>query len=43
MYSQTFVQANQGHGSALAVILFVGVVPVLIYNMRQLRKERAVR
>ncbi len=43
MYSQTFVQANQGHGSALAVILFVGVIPVLVYNVRQLRKERAVR
>ncbi|MCV2395294.1 sugar ABC transporter permease [Actinotalea sp. M2MS4P-6] len=43
MYRQTFVQGDQGHGSALAVILFVGVVPVLIYNIMQLRKERAVR
>ena len=43
MYRQTFVQGDQGHGSALAVILFVGVVPVLIYNIVQLRKERATR
>ncbi|HMO11022.1 MAG TPA: sugar ABC transporter permease, partial [Actinotalea sp.] len=43
MYSQTFVQGDQGRGSALAVILFIGVVPVLVYNIHQLRKERAVR
>lgn len=43
MYSQAFVQADNGHGSALAVILFVGVVPLIIYNVRMLRKEQAVR
>ncbi len=43
MYSQTFVQADNGHGSALAVILFVGVVPLIFYNVRMLRKERALR
>ncbi|MDO8105894.1 sugar ABC transporter permease [Isoptericola sp. b441] len=43
MYSQTFVQGDNGHGSALAVILFIGVVPLIIYNVRQLRKEHAVR
>jgi alpha-glucoside transport system permease protein len=43
MYTQTFVQGDQGHGSALAVVLFIGVIPVLIYNIHQLRKERATR
>lgn len=43
MYSQTFVQADNGRGSALAVILFVGVIPLIIYNVRMLRKERGVR
>ena len=41
MYSQTFVQFDQGKGSALAVILFLLVTPILIYNIRSLRKERA--
>jgi alpha-glucoside transport system permease protein len=41
MYSQTFVQFDQGKGSALAVILFLLVTPILIYNIQSLRKERA--
>jgi alpha-glucoside transport system permease protein len=41
MYSQTFVQFDQGKGSALAVILFLLVTPILIYNIRSLRQERA--
>ncbi|MER8186215.1 sugar ABC transporter permease [Kitasatospora sp. NPDC094015] len=43
MYSQSFVQFNVGRGSALAVILFVAVLPLVAYNIVQLRKERATR
>jgi alpha-glucoside transport system permease protein len=43
MYAQSFVQFNQGHGNALAVVLFIGVIPLIIYNIIQLRKERAIR
>ena len=43
MYNQTFVQGDAGHGAALATILFVGVVPLVVYNIVQLRKERTVR
>src|SRR4051794_12331656 len=43
MYDQSFVQAEQGRGSALAVILFLGVIPLVVYNVVQLRKERAIR
>ena len=43
MWAQTFVQANIGRGSALAVILFIAVAPLLLYNIVQLRKERATR
>ena len=43
MYSQAFVQFDVGRGSALAVILFLGVIPLVAYNIVQLRKERAVR
>ncbi len=43
MWNQTFVQFNVGRGSALAVIIFVAVAPLLAYNIVQLRKERATR
>ncbi|WP_329568068.1 carbohydrate ABC transporter permease [Kitasatospora sp. NBC_01266] len=43
MYSQSFVQFNVGRGSALAVILFIAVLPLVGYNIVQLRKERATR
>jgi alpha-glucoside transport system permease protein len=43
MYSQSFEQYNRGRGSALAVILFVAVLPLVGYNIVQLRKERATR
>ncbi|GAA5012294.1 sugar ABC transporter permease [Kitasatospora paranensis] len=43
MYSQSFVQFNVGRGSALAVILFLAVTPLVAYNIVQLRKEREHR
>ena len=43
MYSQAFRQMNYGTGSALAIILFLAIVPVIIYNVRQLRLERSER
>ena len=42
MYSQVFVQFDQGKGSALAVVLFLLVTPILIYNIKSLRKERTI-
>ncbi len=43
MYAQSFVQFDVGRGSALAVVLFVGVIPLIAYNVIQLRKERTIR
>ncbi len=43
MYSQSFVEFNYGRGSALAVILFAAVLPLVGYNIMQLRRERSVR
>lgn len=43
MYSQSFVESNIGRGSALAVILFLAVLPLVAYNIVQLRKERTTR
>lgn len=43
MYAQAFVQFDVGRGSALAVVLFVAVIPLIAYNVYQLRKEREIR
>ncbi|MGZ6677213.1 MAG: carbohydrate ABC transporter permease [Nocardioides sp.] len=40
-YRQSFQSANWGLGSALAVLIFVLVLPVVIYNIRQMRKLEA--
>jgi alpha-glucoside transport system permease protein len=40
-YRQSFQSANWGLGSALAVLIFVLVLPVVIYNVRQMRKLEA--
>jgi len=40
-YSQTFRADNQGLGAALAVLLFVLVIPIVYYNIRQLRHSEA--
>jgi alpha-glucoside transport system permease protein len=36
-YHQYFVNRNAGFGSAIAVVLLVAVIPVMLYNVRQLR------
>jgi alpha-glucoside transport system permease protein len=41
MYNDMFVTNQVGRGAALAVILFVCVIPLVAYNVSQLRKERA--
>jgi alpha-glucoside transport system permease protein len=40
-YSQSFRSDNQGLGAALAALLFVLVMPIVIYNIRQLRASEA--
>ena len=40
-YSQSFRSANQGLGSALAVMLFLLVIPIVVYNIRQLRNAES--
>jgi alpha-glucoside transport system permease protein len=32
---------NFGHGSALAVILFLAVMPAIVINIRNLRRQRS--
>jgi len=40
-YSQSFRSDNQGLGAALAVMRFLLVIPIVIYNIRQLRSAEA--
>jgi len=40
-YTQSLQTDNQGLGAALAVLLFLLVVPVVVYNVRQLRASEA--
>ena len=40
-YRQFFTNRNFGYGSAIAIVLFLAVTPVMIYNLRQLRKQEA--
>ncbi len=42
-YTQAFRQSNIGLGAALAVILFVLVIPIVVYNVRQMRLSEEVR
>ncbi|MDR1266214.1 MAG: sugar ABC transporter permease [Propionibacteriaceae bacterium] len=42
-YTQSFTNQNRGLGAALAVLLFVIVVPVIVYNVRQLKQAEDVR
>ena len=38
MFAQAFQFGNTGRGAALAVILFVSVLPVMYYNIRRMQK-----
>ena len=40
-YVQSFRSFNAGLGAALAVLLFVLVTPIVIYNIRQMRRLEA--
>lgn len=42
MYTQ-FTKFEQGRSAAFAVILFFLVLPIVIYNARQIKKEREIR
>ena len=38
-YRQFFTNSNYGYGSAIAIVLFIAISPVLIYNIRQFSKQ----
>jgi alpha-glucoside transport system permease protein len=40
-FTQSFSAGNQGLGAALAVLLFILVIPIIVYNIRQIRRAEA--
>ena len=38
-----FINNNDGRGAAIAVILFIAIIPVMIVNIRRFREEEAIR
>lgn len=43
MYTQAFRLGEPGQGAALALVLFIMVLPIVIYNVRVMRKQKEVR
>ena len=42
MYTQ-FTKFEAGRSAAFAVVLFLLVLPIVIYNARQIRKQKEIR
>jgi alpha-glucoside transport system permease protein len=42
-YRQSFINRNSGYGSAIAIVLLIAVIPVMVYNLRQLREQESFR
>ena len=38
-YRQFFTNRNFGYGAAIAIVLFIAISPVMVYNLRQLQKQ----
>jgi alpha-glucoside transport system permease protein len=43
MIAWFFIRANNGRGAAVAVVLFLAIIPVMIYNIRRFREQEAIR
>ena len=38
-----FIKSHDGRGAAIAVVLFIAIVPVLLWNVRQFREQEKIR
>jgi len=43
MYTQAFRSGDAGKGAALALVLFIMVLPIVVYNIRVLNQQKAIR
>ncbi len=42
-YLETFMNGHLGYGSAIAMIMMILVLPIILYNLRQFRREEYIR
>ena len=42
-YRQSFIARNAGYGSAIAIVLLLAIIPVMIYNLRQLKEQEGFK
>jgi alpha-glucoside transport system permease protein len=40
-YRQSFTALNKGLGASIAIVLLIAVIPVMVYNLRQFRRQEA--
>jgi alpha-glucoside transport system permease protein len=38
-----FISGHEGRGAAIAVVLFLAVIPVMIWNVRRFREQEFIR
>ena len=38
-----FLNAHDGRGAAIAIVLFVAVIPVMVWNVRRFRQQEEER
>ena len=38
-----FIRNNDGRGAAIAVVLFVAIIPVMVWNIRRFREQEMIR
>jgi alpha-glucoside transport system permease protein len=43
MVTEFFTYRNDGIGAALAVVLFIGVIPIMVVNVRKFRQQEETR
>jgi alpha-glucoside transport system permease protein len=43
MIAWFFIRANAGRGAAIAVVLFIAVIPVMIWNVKRFREQESIR
>jgi alpha-glucoside transport system permease protein len=43
MVNWFFLGSNSGRGAAIAVILFLAVIPIMVWNVRRFREQEAIR
>jgi len=39
MFQEAFTNSNKGRGAALAMLIFLSVLPVMVYNIRRMQRE----